>query len=140
MDLRTRMFKDFAITLFFLFILNTLASYFDWYESFIGFDKIAHFTGGIVGSFFLAWLLNHKYITLFKEKKIRKIILLNTLLFICAALLWEVMEYSVQGFFSLGHLLASPWDSVGDLAAGTLGSFVGLYYFFGKLKTWKLKN
>lgn len=134
MDLKSRMFKKFALLLFALFIVNSLASYFYWYESFHGFDKVMHFTGGVVGSFFLSWFLYKKYIGLLEKKKLRKLFLINTAIVFGAAFLWEIMEFSAQALFGVDHLLATPWDSVGDLFFGVLGSLVGLTYFLNKVR------
>lgn len=138
MNLRVRMFNRFAFFLFGLFIVNSLASYFYWYESFHNFDKIMHFTGGIIGSFFLSWMFYKKYLRLLQEKRFRRLILINTLVFFGAAFLWEIMEFSVQGLFGVDHLLATPWDSVGDLLFGTLGSLVGITYFLNKVRSLNL--
>jgi uncharacterized membrane protein YjdF len=127
--------------LFGLFIVNVLANYFYWYQSFTSFDRLMHFTGGIVGSLFLAWLFHDKYLKLLREKNLKKLFIFNTLVFLAAAGLWEVMEFSVQGIFGLDHLLANPMDSVDDLILGVLGSLVGLTYFLNKVRSLKiLKN
>ncbi len=138
MDLRTKMFKRFGLLLFILFIVNSLASYFYWYESFHGFDKVMHFTGGIVGSFFLTWFLYGRYVGLLQKKELRKLLLINTAIVFGAAFLWEIMEFSVQGLFGVDHLLATPWDSVGDLFFGVLGSLVGITYFLNKVRSLRI--
>jgi hypothetical protein len=137
-DLRSHLFKRFAFILFGLFIADALANHFYWYESFFGFDKIMHFTGGIVGSLFLAWLLYQKYTYLLKKNSILKLFLINSGFFLLAAILWECLEFSVQGYFGVGHLLATPIDSVGDLFFGLMGSLVGLTYFLNKYRHFKM--
>ncbi len=134
MNLRVRMFNRFAFLLFGLFIVNGLANYFYWYQSFINFDKIMHFSGGVIGSFFLIWLFYKKYLILLAEKRLVRLVIINTLVFLAAAFLWEVMEFSVQGIFGLETILATPLDSVDDLLFGTLGSLVGLTYFLNKVR------
>lgn len=139
--LRAKIFRRFAYLLFGLFVVNALANYFYWYQSFASFDRLMHFTGGIVGSLFLAWLFYDKYLKFLSSKKIKKLLIFNTLVFLAAATLWEVMEFSVQGIFGLDHLLANPMDSVDDLIFGTLGSLVGITYFLNKVRDLKiLKN
>lgn len=71
-------------------------------------------------------------------KNIRKLIVVNTLAFLLAALLWEVMEFSVQGIFGVDTILATPMDSVDDLIFGTLGSLVGITYFLNKVRSLNL--
>jgi hypothetical protein len=134
MEFRVHVFKRFAYLLFALFIMNGLANYFYWYQSFIHFDQIMHFAGGVIGSLFLIWLFYKKYLRLLSNKDFKKVILINTLLFLLAALLWECMEYSVQTIFGLGHILADPRDSLDDLFFGALGSLVGLTYFLNKVR------
>lgn len=137
-NLRKHLFKKFAILLFILFIANSLASKFYWYDSFHGFDKVMHFVGGIVGSLFLSWFYYKKFTNLLDKKRVFKMILINSGIFLLAAFLWEVLEFSVQDIFNVGHLLASPKDSVGDLAFGLLGSLVGITYFMNKYRDLKI--
>jgi hypothetical protein len=137
-NFRVHLFQRFAILLFALFVVNSLANHFFWYESFYGFDKVMHFTGGIIGSLFLSWFFYKKYINLLTNKSIGKMILFNSLVFFLAAFMWELMEFSVQGYFGLGHLLATPRDSIGDLAFGLLGSLVGITYFLNKCRNLKI--
>lgn len=135
MEFRVHVFKRFAHLLFALFIVNSFANYFYWYQSFRHFDKIMHFTGGVVGSLFLIWLFYKKYLKLLEMKKLRTFIFMNTALFIGAALAWEIMEFSVQGIFGVDNLLATPLDSLEDLLLGTLGSLVGVTYFLNKVRS-----
>lgn len=138
MNFRARIFRRFAYLLFGLFIVNSLANYFYWYQSFRYFDKIMHFTGGVVGTLFLAWFFYEKYLKFLREKKLKKLLIFNTLVFLGVAGLWEVMEFSIQDIFDAGQLLASPMDSVDDLFFGTLGSLVGITYFLNKVRNLKI--
>jgi hypothetical protein len=138
MDLKSKFFKRFALLLFALFIVNSLANYFYWYQSFSNFDRLMHFAGGVVGSFFLVWFFYDKYIGFLQNKNIKNLFLWNTLVFLAAAGLWEVMEFSVQGLFGIGHILANPVDSLDDLLFGALGSLVVIAYFLNKVRTLKI--
>lgn len=138
MEFRKRLFRRFGYLLFGLFVANSLANYFYWYQSFTNFDRLMHFAGGVVGSFFLAWLFYEKYLKFLSHRNLKKLFIFNTLIFLAAAGLWEVMEFSVQGIFGVDHLLANPMDSVDDLIFGTLGSLVGLTYFLNKVRTLNL--
>lgn len=141
MNFRARIFRRFAYLLFGLFIVNSLANYFYWYQSFTSFDRLMHFSGGVIGSLFLVWLFYEKYLKFLSHRDIKKLFIFNTFVFLVAAGLWEVMEFSVQGIFGLDHLLANPMDSVDDLILGALGSLVGLTYFLNKVRSLKiLKN
>lgn len=132
MTLRQNFFKKFAISLFAIFVLNALANYFFWYQSFPWFDQMMHFFGGISGGLFLIWFLYKKYGLLREHKAFVKIILINSLLFLVAAGLWEVMEYSMQDFFDIGNALADKFDSINDLIFGLVGNFLALVYYFSK--------
>ena len=132
MELRKRIFKKFAISLFAIFIINALANFFFWYQSFSWFDQMMHFFGGVSGGLFVIWLLYKSYSVYRTERKLVKIIIINSLLFLVAATLWEVMEYSVQDLFDIGNVLAEKYDSLNDLVLGLIGNFVALIYYFSK--------
>ena len=132
MTLRQNFFKKFAISLFAIFVLNALANYFFWYQSFPWFDQMMHFFGGVSGGLFLIWFLYKKYGLLREQKAFVRIILINSLLFLLAAGLWEVMEYSMQDFFDIGNALADKFDSINDLIFGLVGNFHALVYYFSK--------
>ncbi len=132
MTLRQNFFKKFALSLFAIFVLNALANYFFWYQSLPWFDQMMHFFGGVSGGLFLIWFLYKKYGLLREQKAFVKIILINSLLFLVAAGLWEVMEYSMQDFFDIGNALADKFDSINDLIFGLVGNFLALVYYFSK--------
>ena len=132
MTLRQNFFKKFAISLFAIFVLNALANYFFWYQSFPWFDQMMHFFGGVSGGLFLIWFLYKKYGLLREQKAFVRIILINSLLFLLAAGLWEVMEYSMQDFFDIGNALADKFDSINDLIFGLVGNFLALVYYLSK--------
>lgn len=93
-----------------------------------------HFFGGIVVTFFLVWLLYHLYRTWREKGAAWRIIILNSGLFIVVAILWEIMEFSVQHAFDIYGVLATPVDSVSDIICGLVGSLVALLYYFMKVK------
>ena len=132
MTLRQNFFKKFALSLFAIFVLNALANYFFWYQSLPWFDQMMLFFGGVSGGLFLIWFLYKKYGLLREQKAFVKIILINSLLFLVAAGLWEVMEYSMQDFFDIGNALADKFDSINDLIFGLVGNFLALVYYFSK--------
>lgn len=132
MAFRSNFFKKFAIVLFAVFILNALANLFFWYESFFWFDMMMHFLGGVAGGLFLVWAFNKTYLIWREEKNLLKIVLLNSLLFLIVAVLWEIMEFSLQDIFNIGHALATLPDSISDVLCGLIGNFVALVYFFVK--------
>lgn len=132
--MKAKLFKRFALTLFILFILNSVASYLYWYQSWVWFDNVPHFLGGITGGIFLMWFFYDRYCRWKKEGKIWRIVLVHGAVFLAVAILWEVMEFSLQDIFNIGHVLASMNDSILDVIFGVLGSFTALTYYFSRLK------
>ncbi len=134
MTLRASIFRKFGIAIFGVFILNSLTSYFYWYQSFPWADMVMHFLGGITVGLFFVFVFYKTYLVWHKEHKFFHTILLNSLLFIGVAILWELMEFSVQHLFNIDHVLATFGDSVSDTICGLLGSLVVTLYFFMKLR------
>ncbi len=134
MALRQKLFKRFALGLFALFVVNSLANLFYLYQNFSWFDQFMHFSGGIIGGLFLTWFFYGKYSDMFRKDQFWKIILINTVFFLIAAGLWEALEFGVQDWFDIDYALAEINDSVNDLILGTLGNFVALLYYFTKIR------
>lgn len=132
MELRQKLFKKFALVLFFLFVVNTLANIFFWYQSLAWFDTMTHFFGGVAGGLFLLWFFFKKYSVWRRTSKHLYIVLLNSIGFLIVAVLWEVMEFSVQDLFEIGNALAERTDSISDLLFGLAGNFLSLIYYFLK--------
>lgn len=125
-------FRKFALAIFGVFVLNALASYFYLYQSFLWFDMLMHFLGGIVVTFFAVWLLYHTY-ALWRGKT-WKIIVVNSFVFVVVGVLWEIMEFGVQHAFNIYGVLATPGDSVSDIICGLAGSLIALMYYFTKVR------
>lgn len=134
MTLRKKLFKRFALILFGVFVINSLANFFFWYQSLPWFDDMMHFLGGVAGGIFLVWFFYKKYSVYISRKKALPIILMNSLAFLVVAGLWEVMEFSVQDLFDIGNTLADKNDSVTDLMFGLAGNLLALAYYFSKPK------
>jgi len=130
MNLRAMFFRKFSLAIFGVFLLNLLASVFYLYQSFLWFDMLMHFLGGIVVTFFAVWLLYHSYAAW--RGTTGKILLINSLVFVLVGVLWEVMEFGVQHAFNIYGVLATPGDSVSDIICGLIGSWVALAYYFTK--------
>ncbi len=140
MDLRKKFFNRFALSLFAIFVINALANFFFWYQSFPRFDQMMHFFGGVSGGLFVIWFLYKKYSVYRSERNFAKIVIINSLLFLVAATLWEIMEYSVQDLFDIGNVLADKYDSINDLILGLLGNFIALIYYFSKKQNQDVRN
>jgi ABC-type sulfate transport system permease subunit len=132
-NLRYKFFKSFAIFLFFVFVLNTLASHFHWYFTISEFDMLMHFLGGITAAIFSFWLLYKKYVFWIESDKKWKAFRVTMLVVLIIALLWEVMEFSVQGYFKV-KVLADVPDSISDVIMGLLGAVFGYFYVLRKYK------
>lgn len=134
MALRQKLFKRFALALFALFIVNSIANLFYLYQSFSWFDQVMHFSGGVIGGLFLAWFFFGRYAEYFRKQQFWKIVVINTILFILAAGLWEALEFGVQDWFGLDHVLAEVSDSINDVVMGTLGNFLAILYYYTKVR------
>jgi hypothetical protein len=132
-NLKQKFFKSFSIWLFFVFILNTLANFFFWYSSIKEFDMLMHFLGGFTASLFSFWFVYKKCVLWIEEGNSAKVFRVLLLMVIIIALLWEIMEFTVQGFFDV-KILANIPDSFSDLAFGALGGVVGFMYLLRKYK------
>lgn len=140
MDLRRKLFKRFALVLFGVFVINTIASFLYWYQSMYWFDNFMHFWGGVAGGLFLSWFFFSFYGQLLKKGNSAKIILINTLIFLIVAGLWEVMEFSMQDIFNIGNVLAEKNDSIMDLLFGLAGSLTALIYYLLNIKNKYARN
>ena len=139
LNMKYKFFKNFAISLFFVFVLNSLASFFYWYSSIKQFDMLMHFLGGFTAALFSFWFLYGKFVLWIEEGKKWRVFRVIVLMVLVIALLWEAMEFSVQGFFGVTVLADIP-DSISDVLIGLLGSIVGAQYIFGKYKRERAKE
>jgi len=134
MDFKRRLFNRFALVLFAVFVLNSLAGVFFWYQSFFWFDMLTHFLGGVAGGLFLCFFFYKRFLNWRDLKLNRKIILLHGISFLIVALAWEFMEFSVQDAFNIGNALAEKNDSVSDILFGLFGSYLSLSYYFVRIR------
>lgn len=132
MSIRQSFFRKFGLSIFGVFLLNGLATFFFWYESFPWFDMLMHFLGGVVVTFFAVFLFYKSYTRWRSHGNSWKIITLNIIVLLIVAVLWEIMEFSVQHAFNVYGVLATPEDSISDIILGLTGSLVALLYYFMK--------
>lgn len=138
-NIKQKFFKSFSLWLFFVFILNSLANFFFWYSSIKEFDMLMHFLGGFTASLFSFWLIYKKCVLWIEEGRTSKAFRVVILMVVIVALLWEIMEFTVQGFFDV-KVLASLPDSFSDIAFGTLGGIIGFMYLIRKYKIERNKD
>lgn len=137
--MRHKFFKSFSLWLFFVFIMNSLANFFFWYSSIKEFDMLMHFLGGFTASLFSFWFIYKKCVLWIEEGNTGKVFRVILLLVVVIALLWEIMEFAVQGFFDVTVLADLP-DSFSDLAFGALGGMLGFVYLLRKYKRERSKE
>lgn len=126
--MRRDILKQLSFFVFFIFILNTLATFFGWYTIFSWFDNMMHFLGGAWLALVATWLWYEKH-----RRGGRGIISILVFVFI-GAFLWEVLEYLIQFLAQSPDSLATLPDSVSDIIFGLLG---GLLAGYRKIKTIK---
>lgn len=136
---RPLFFRSFAISLFVVFILNTLANYFFWYSSMKQFDMVMHFLGGFTAALFSFWFFYKKCVLWIESGDKAKFARVLLLLVLVIALLWEVLEYVVQAFFDV-QILATLPDSLSDIVMGFLGGILGVLYLLQKYKNERKKD
>jgi uncharacterized protein with PQ loop repeat len=126
--MRRDILKQLSFFVFFIFILNTLATFFGWYTIFSWFDNMMHFLGGAWLALVTTWLWYTKY-----KRGIWGIGSILIFVFI-GAFLWEILEYLIQFLARSPDSLATLPDSVSDIIFGLLG---GLLVGYRKIKTIK---
>lgn len=116
--MRQILLKRLSFFVFFIFLLNTAASFFSWYTLLPWYDNMMHFLGGA----WLALVFCFLFISKIEQKKAT---LISLLLFVfIGALLWEFLEYGIEHIADVKGLLANPKDSVSDVIFGILGGFL----------------
>lgn len=126
--MRNHVLKRLALLVFVVFLLNTAASFFGWYELLPWYDNMMHFLGGFWLSLVAIWVL-------YKHVEFRKDAIFSVILFVLVgALLWEVLEYTVQGIAGTPGLLATIPDSISDVIFGLIGGLFGGLYTLRKIR------
>jgi len=90
-----------------------------------------HFIGGIWTAFAIIFLFHRQFILKIEKGELKRIVLLVLLGVGLLALGYEIFEFSLQSILSLKNL-ASPIDSISDLAFGLAGATVSILYLFIK--------
>lgn len=102
-----------------LFVLNTFANWYGWYDHISFFDKGMHVLGGVFVACALIWCF-FRYCSV-QWLQTASALFIGALLI---GLLWEAYEYIVQGITG-AHLATVP-DSIGDLIADAIGAALGI--------------
>ncbi len=126
--MRQDILKQLSFFVFFIFVLNSLATFFGWYTIFPWFDNMMHFFGGTWLALVAVWFWYTKY-----KRGILGIISVVIFVFV-GAFLWEILEYLVQFITQSPNSLATPMDSISDVVFGLSG---GLLMGYQKIKTIK---
>ncbi len=93
---------------------------------------VMHFLGGIVVTFFLVFVFYKTYGIWREDNHFWKALLMNSFIFVLIAVLWEILEFSVQHLFNIEGALATPKDSLSDILFGWLGSMLAMFYYYLK--------
>ncbi len=136
MNIKNKIFKYFSFSLFFVFLLNSLASLFFWYASMHQFDLLMHFLGGFTAAIFSFWLIYKKSVFWIESEKKGKLFRVILLMVLIIALLWEVLEFSVQGYFDVTVLADLP-DSLSDVLIGLAGGILGTAFAVTRYKKYR---
>jgi len=116
---RKRLFKQLAILVFFIFILNFLAGKFYWYSEIWWFDMPMHFMGGLWLGLSFIWLFSSKNIS-------TKSIVSVMLCVLVVGVAWELFE-----LYFVNHIAENPFnllDTLSDLFFDLAGGSLALVY------------
>lgn len=111
-----------------IFIANTLANRFFWYDSLWWFDMPMHFLGGfIVATLTLLVFIKWNSIKGDSHIRIRSIILISFFSALVIGIGWEIFEFIVDLFYPLAHM-AHVLDSFSDLFFDASGGMCAALY------------
>lgn len=106
-----------------LFALTVLAHKHGFYDRFWWYDNMMHTLGGV----FLAFL-GYRVLARYSQSTEFSHITRTVILFVfCVGVFWEAYEYAVQLAFPFEHI-ASPLDSLQDLALDMVGGVLGISF------------
>ncbi len=129
---RKKLLRRAAILVFFIFLLNSLASMFYWYSSIWWFDMPMHFLGGLWLGLIFIWFFKQTEINI---KLIFKIILGVFLI----GFLWEIFEIIVNNLTLKDTF--NTLDTISDLCFDIAGGAFAIWRFYFLQKTmFKLKD
>ena len=106
------------------FLLDTLGNAFGLFDSWSSFDDVLHFLNWFV----LVWGIT---MSLYGNKNRRRqrglVWIAGTGIGAIAAIAWEIAEYNIMRAGVGGNLHLTYADTLGDLAAGTVGGAIGAW-------------
>ena len=134
---KKRFFTSLSLLVFFIFILNTLASKFYWYFSIWYFDMIMHFLGGLWLGLVFIWVFLIKG-TIFLENSLEKITdLINfklitkiILAILIVGVSWEIFEIIFNNI--LAGTSFDLLDTVSDIFCDLAGGVFAILFFLIK--------
>ena len=118
-----KIFSYFILPVLFYLLHLFLDITFDIYTKFSWFDKLMHFSGGVILAFTFFPLLNylHKENYLVFNKFVKFVFTIS--LIISVAVFWEFYEFIIDYFFNV-NWQPSVADTMGDLFFGMFGGIV----------------
>ncbi len=115
-----------ALLIFFIFLLNYLATKFYWYSSVWYLDMLMHFLGG----FWLGLVSIYLFPSLFKVNPLRSILkIFFIVLFIGIG--WEIFEILIDKFITQNSF--NLLDTASDIFFDVAGGLVAVFYFFRQI-------
>lgn len=104
-------------------VLHSAAIAFYIYWSYLWFDNVMHFLGGLFVALSTLWFFYESgYVEM--SRNTRHVILLAASATVLISVGWEVFEYLVGAVVDVGY----AWDTTSDLCMDALGSSVGTLY------------
>lgn len=120
----------YLVTLVFIFFSMYLANVFDFY-AFEPYDKILHFSSGILLAFYGLVFCAHLTNGVSTLKGRNMIFIVFSLLFgIAAAGVWEIWEFTTDSLFGLTAQNGSLVDTMWDIICGTIASLISCAYMY----------
>lgn len=105
------------------FLLDTLGNAFGWFDSWNSFDNVLHF----VNWFVLVWGITMALAGGGRHRDVRALVwIAGTGIGGLAAIVWEIAEYNIMQA-GVGNLHLTYADTLGDLAAGSVGGAAGAW-------------
>lgn len=121
---RKKLLIRLVFLIFFIFLVNLIASEFYWYYSIWYFDMIMHFLGGLWLGLAIFWLFSIKELSL---KLILKIVLGVLLI----SIFWEIFEILVNNIIAQNPF--SALDTVSDICFDLAGGILAVIYFLKRI-------
>lgn len=119
----------------FMFFSHYLGNVFEFYRNFKYFDKIIHFSAGVLGGLIAIYFLMICNVYN-KKKKLFNVIFL-VIFSLAFSNLWELFEYAVDYLFdsNMQRIETGMHDTMGDIAIALIGTLLFIIYYCYEVKS-----